>query len=294
MEGQRLIDVRSPSEYRKGHIPGAVNVPLFSDAERKEIGTIFKNFSSMRAIQKGFEIALPRTEQLVAQIQKHVTNSCTIYCWRGGMRSLAVTELLKGEGVQAEQLPGGYKSFRRQCEELFSRPLKLRLLGGLSGCGKTERLKFLQKKGKQTIDLEALANHRGGCFGHIGMGPQPTTEHFHNLIASELSRFNLKKTIWIEQEGRLLGSCHLPESLYKQMQEAPVEILDCSMEERLERLNSTYGSASPEEWITAVEKLRKRLGSEKTKTIIDHINSGRLRDAALLVLAYYDKCYSRN
>ena len=207
------------------------------------------------------------------------------------MRSRTVTEHLNGKGIATEQFHGGYKAFRKRCEALFSRPMHLRLLGGLSGCGKTEKLHKLRAEGEQTIDLEALANHRGGCFGHIGMGMQPSTEHFHNLIAWELSFFDPQKTIWIENESRTLGSCHLPESLYMQMQQAPIETLQCGTEQRLQRLNRTYGSGSPEEWISAVLKLRKRLGSEKTKTIVDDINSGRLRKAATTVLSYYDKCY---
>lgn len=294
LKSNLLIDVRSPAEYRKGHIPGAFNLPLFSDEERKEIGTLYKQQSSWHAIQKGMELAVPKSDDLTKQIQEISDGrSPVIYCWRGGMRSQAVTRLLSEKGIDAEQLQGGYKAFRRSCEKIFSLPMNLQVLSGLSGCGKTEKLRELKEAGEQTIDLEALADHRGGCFGHIGMGQQPTTEHFHNKIAWELSGFDFEKTIWIENESRTLGSCHLPEALFKQMRQAPIETLHCAMEHRLENLYRDYGNANPEEWISAVRKLQKRLGLEKTKIIIEHIRGGRLREAALGVLDYYDQSYLR-
>lgn len=286
------IDVRSPVEYQKGHIPGAVNIPIFSDEERVLIGTIYKQKSSWEAIQKGFEIAIPKSESIVDTIRATCQNSiCTLYCWRGGMRSQAVAELLRDEGMDYDLLEGGYKAYRRQNEVLFSRPMNIHLLGGLTGSGKTEKLKELKESGEQVLDLENLANHKGGCFGHIGQSEQPSTEHFHNLIAQELSQVDPRQTLWIEDEGRVLGSCHLPEALYKQMRNSPIDLLSCSLEERLQRLNRTYGKADPLEWISCIQNLQKKLGPEKTKLATQYIHSGRLRDAALIVLSYYDKCY---
>ena len=37
-----LIDVRSPGEYYKGHMPNSINIPLFDNDERTIIGTIYK------------------------------------------------------------------------------------------------------------------------------------------------------------------------------------------------------------------------------------------------------------
>jgi tRNA 2-selenouridine synthase len=288
-----LIDVRSPAEFLKGHIPGAVNLPLFTDEERAIIGTIYKQESPWLAIQKGMEIAIPKTDLLLQKARQLISDvPLAVYCWRGGMRSQSIATLLRNEGIHTFTLKGGYKSYRRFAENLFSSPLNITLLGGYTGCGKTEILHQLRLTGDQTLDLESLANHQGGSFGHIGQAAQPTTEHFHNLIAWQLFQFDPLRTIWIEDESRTLGSCHLPESLYKQMQKAPHKEVTCSLEERLKRLNKIYGHALPETWKKAISKISKKIGPEQAKKASEFIDSGNLREAALIILNYYDKCYA--
>ncbi len=284
-----LIDVRSPSEFLQGHIPGAVNLPLFSDEEREEIGTIYKKIGPNEAVQLGLQFVTPKIDHLLEQARQF--HSPKIYCWRGGLRSQSVTQFLNTASIQTVTLYGGYKNYRRYIDKLFSIPWKITLLGGFTGCGKTEKLQNLAEEGKQVINLEHLANHRGGSFGHLGQKKQPTTEQFQNLIGIELSKMDPNQTIWIEDESRVLGSCHLPEQFYAQMKQAPLKMLHCSMEERLARLNRDYCLASPQDFVRAVQKIQKKLGNKQTKEVIEKIELGKLKQAATLVLKYYDNAY---
>lgn len=287
-----LIDVRSPSEFLQGHIPGAINIPLFSDEERATIGTLYKKNGENAAIALGLQYVTPKIDSLSQQVKPLLNPK--IYCWRGGLRSQSVTQFLNAASMQSISLRGGYKSYRRAIEKLFSNPWKMTLLGGLTGCGKTEKLETLKETGEQTINLEDLANHRGSSFGHLGKGDQPTTEHFQNLIGIELIKMNPDQTLWIEDESRLLGACHLPETFYTQMRNAPVEMITCSLEERLARLNRDYGFSTPQDFILAVRKIKNKLGSKRTEDVIKKIHTGKLKEAATLVLMYYDKTYQHS
>jgi len=174
-----IIDVRSPSEYLKGHIPTAQNVPLFSDQERKIIGTIYKEQGKSCAIEKGLSfVNLP---DLLQRIKETVTKPIILYCARGGMRSSSVEWLLKLLDYDVQTLRGGYKIFRQWVREQFQKEHKIKIIGGYTGTGKTEVIKQL----KNAIDLEALANHKGSVFGGFEK-TQPSQEHFENLMALSL------------------------------------------------------------------------------------------------------------
>ena len=60
-----IIDVRSPSEFSVGHIPAAVNIPLFDDEERKVVGTLYKQSGRQSALSAGLDFVGPKMSQIV-------------------------------------------------------------------------------------------------------------------------------------------------------------------------------------------------------------------------------------
>lgn len=291
-----LIDVRSPEEFRQGHIPGARNIPLFSDEERKEIGTLYTCVSKETAFDRGLEIVGPKLPVMVREIRALSKEAPVgIYCWRGGLRSESITLLLQMAGISAVRLQGGYKAYRRGFEELLAtQPWRFVLIGGMTGCGKTELLHALRKRGEQILDLECLASHKGSVFGHLGQPSQPTNETFINDIHVVLQRFNPSRIVWIEAESATIGTLSLPECLYKMMQRAPVVFYEIPKAERLQRLVREYGNFSPKDLTVAFEKIRKRLGDVATNDAVQSIEKGDMKRAAELALYYYDKSYRKS
>lgn len=206
-----LLDVRSPGEYNHAQIPGAISFPLFSDEERKVVGTTYKQKSREAAIKIGLDYFGPKMRGMVEEVERLVrseqyavcskdasTANCQLptaysvflYCWRGGMRSGAVAWLLNLYGFNVTVLAGGYKAFRNLVLQSFTQPYDLKIIGGYTGSGKTEVLQQLKTAGETVIDLEGLASHKGSAFGHINMPPQPSQEMFENLLSCELLRAN--------------------------------------------------------------------------------------------------------
>ena len=284
----QIIDVRSPQEFVHAHIPGAINVPLFTDDERARVGTTYKKVGQKEAIRLGVELVSPKLLSIFTQIE----NTCglkKVYCWRGGMRSGFLCAFLQSLGISCVQLSGGYKAFRRMMLETLDRPLQLQVLGGMTGSGKTEALLKLSEKGHSVLDLEALASHRGSAFGALPDTCQPSNEQFENLLGYAL--LNKKEPIWIEDESRLIGSCLIPNALYKNMQQAKLFVLDCPIDERVDRIYRLYGSFSKQWWSENVLKVQRRLGGEETKKVLTAIEQDRLPDAIRILLTYYDRAY---
>ncbi len=288
-----IFDVRSPGEYAQGRLPGARSLPLFSDAERAAVGTLYKQVGKEQAIEQGLEFVGPKLASFVTGTKTHLQGGLAkIHCWRGGMRSSSMAWLLQTAGLRTATLQGGYKAFRRWVLECFQQPRHLVVLGGLTGSGKTSILHALQHQGEQVLDLEELAGHRGSSYGMVGMHlPQPSNEQFENEIAYRLAAFNPQRRIWVEDESRLLGKCQIPNTLYQQIRAAPLIYIDCPLAERLERLLQEYGSAPAGHLIDSTERLGRRLGGAKTKEIIALIQAGELKPAIELSLQYYDRTY---
>lgn len=294
-----IFDVRSPSEFQQGHIPGTHSLPLFSDHERAAVGTAYKQQGREQAIDLGLQIVGPRLLELVQSVRGHSAmrsgKQANILCWRGGMRSGFVARMLEGIGIRAVTLRGGYKTFRRSVLNIFEQlvdPLpSLRVIGGLTGCNKTGILEELSQLGEQVIDLEKLASHRGSAFGAIGLTSQPSSEQFENLLARQLRQLDLSRPIWIEDESRLIGRCRIPSKLYQLMQSAQLICLERPFDERMEQLMLTYGCASPDLLIASTLQLSKRLGAVLTKEIAQEIAQGSITAAFAKLLSYYDKRY---
>ena len=291
-EAGSIVDVRSPSEYIHAHIPGAINVPLFSDAVRAEIGTLYTKVGREQAIARGFKDLNGRLESLRnTLLSQAASGAVRIHCWRGGMRSESVAWLVERSGYVPYLLEGGYKNYRHSVLSQFAQPYELLVLSGMTGAGKAEVLLELQKLGEQVIDLEGLAHHKGSAFGWLGEEPQPSTEQFENELAYQLRALSPKRRLWLEDESKNIGKVLIPTGLYKQMSCAPRIVLETEPQARLERLLRVYTHYAPEELVACVEKIRKRLGGDKANECIQLILTGALAPAIELVLAYYDKQY---
>ncbi|HLG04366.1 MAG TPA: tRNA 2-selenouridine(34) synthase MnmH, partial [Bacteroidia bacterium] len=194
-----VIDVRSPGEFAHGHIPGAINLPLFSDEERAKVGTVYKKDGREQAILLGFELVGPKMADFSRKgMELAVAKRILVHCWRGGMRSGVVAWVFETVGLEVFTLQKGYKAYRNFVLKEFEKPLNLRIVGGETGTGKTEILHALRKKGEQVIDLEAIAAHRGSAFGALGQPAQPTSEQFENDLHHAISELDPAKIIWIE------------------------------------------------------------------------------------------------
>ena len=287
-----ILDVRSPGEYEQGHIPGALSFPLFSNEERSQVGTCYQQKSREDAVELGFEIAGPKFADFIRQAKAIAPDKTVrIHCWRGGMRSGAITWVLQLAGFQTNTLEGGYKAFRQWVRRTLSVPKKIVLLGGMTGTAKTDILHALANQGEQVLDLEGYASHRGSSFGAVCLPPQPSTEHFENLIAAEWHQFDRYKPIWVEAESRSVGSCRIPVELFAQMETAFALEITRPVSERLALLVNIYGQANPGELIAATERIRKRLGGQRTQAAIALIQAGELSAAFAILLTYYDRTY---
>jgi tRNA 2-selenouridine synthase len=286
-----VLDVRSPGEYHHGHLPGAISFPLFSDAERAQVGTCYKHQGRDAAVELGFELAGPKCADFIRKAQTLAPNrQLRLHCWRGGMRSGGMGWILSMAGFQVTLLEGGYKAYRRWVRQQLARPRSLVVLGGMTGTSKTEILRALAAQG-QVLDLEGLANHRGSSFGALEMPPQPSTEHYENLIAQQLSDFDPDQPTWVEAESRRVGTCRVPDELFLQMEAAPTLEVVRPLSERLDHLVDIYGEADREGLVAATERIRKRLGGQRTQAAVDHIQRGNLRAACEIILDYYDRTY---
>ncbi len=291
------IDVRSPGEFTGGHIPNACNVPLFDDAGRAAVGTLYKNSGREAAVLLGLDLVGPRMREIVEQVQKisrtinPANKSVCLHCWRGGMRSQSVAWLLEQAGFQVTLLDGGYKSWRRHVRTVFAHPWEIVVLSGLTGAGKTALLHKLYELGEQVIDLERLANHRGSAFGAIGLPDQPSVEQFENNLAVELSAVDPSQKIWVEDEGNRIGRVTVPVEFYDQYRNAPAIFMDVPRSKRVVLLAGVYGDLSPEEIEGSIENIRKRLGGQNVNEAIRLFRAGDILACTDLLLEYYDRAY---
>jgi len=290
-----LVDVRSEAEFSKGHIPGAHHIPLLHDSEHQEVGTLYKTNGFDTAFSKALEFVGPKMSSFVSQLTaitdkfQHVT----LYCARGGMRSQSLLWLYEQAGFQVEVMPGGYKKYRDQVLHSFKKPLNLKIICGLTGTGKTDYLQQLDEQGKQVLNLEGLAKHRGSVFGPHSK-PQPTSQQFENELFEHLQLMDPFRTIWVEDESRMIGSCPIPKDLYEQMKLAPSVLLDIPIEVRIQNILKEYAPQNKSEVHQRIEQIlliSKRLGLERTKCAIAAVQNGQFELAVSLILPYYDKTY---
>ena len=304
-----LLDVRSPSEFAHAHISGAISLPLFSDEERKVVGTAYKQQSREKAIKIGLTYFGPKMANMVDAVEAIIKNLATtttvkntsesidpksqkivVHCWRGGMRSAAIAWLLDLYGFNIYIIIGGYKAYRKWVLAQFEKQYRFKVIGGYTGSGKTELLPMLQTAGEAIINIEGLAHHKGSAFGSLGQLAQPSQEMFENLLAAALHT-NSNANIWIEDESQRIGNVNLPALIYNSKQLAPIYFIDIPFEQRLQYIVTGYGKFEKDKLVAAIMRIKKRLGGLETKTAINFLIEDDIKSCFAVLLSYYDKCY---
>ncbi|WP_162428337.1 tRNA 2-selenouridine(34) synthase MnmH [Pontibacter pudoricolor] len=287
-----VLDARAPKEYEAGHILQAQSFPIFTDEERAIVGTSYKKQGHDPAVLLGLDLFGPKMSQFVKEATKIAPDKeVLLHCWRGGMRSGAMAWLLSFAGFKVHLLQGGYKAYRHFIQEQFAKPWPIVVLSGFTGSGKTDILPHLQQLGQQTIDLEGLAHHKGSAFGSIGMPAQPTTEHFENLLASELLKLNPQQAVWFEDEGVTIGRIKMPHEFFTNMQQRPTIVIDIPKRLRVQKLANEYCRTDNTLLESSILKIKKRLGGLATQEALDAIATGDMEKMVEIALTYYDKAY---
>ena len=291
-----ILDVRTPAEFLQGHIPGAVNFPLFTNEERVVVGTLYKQHSPEEAYLKGLEFVGVKMRSFVERAKALAPEKkLGIHCWRGGKRSQSMAWLLRNAGFDVLTLQGGYKAYRNYVlAEFENSDYNIIILGGRTGCAKTTILHELQKLDEQIIDLEGIANHKGSAFGWIGEELQPSTEYFENILLYELQKLDSKKRIWVENESRGIGKIFIPQSFWKKMKAAALINIERPLDIRVQHLVDTYTHESKEDLLVAFQKIKKRLGGQNLKMAEAAVKENHFAAAAKIALHYYDKTYQHN
>lgn len=293
--GIPIVDVRAPIEFAKGHIPGAINIPLLDNEDRHHVGLCYRQNGHHAAVQLGLERVGPKMANLAQRGRDIAENGqLAVYCQRGGKRSQSMSWLWSQLGLQVHRLDGGYKSFRSWTTALLQQPREYLVLAGGTGVGKTELLHELSDLGEPVVDLEGFAHHKGSAFGAIGESPAPSQGHFENLLAMELFRIGEGAPIWIEAESRRIGTCQIPDGLWLNMQEAMRIYIELDSDQRIERLCRDYQAATKAELIRALNAIRKRLGPEAYQNALKDLDEDNRAGVVAKVLFYYDRLYDKH
>ena len=290
-----LLDARSEGEHERGHLPGAVSFPLLNNEERVIVGTTYKQQGREEAVRAGFDLVGKKFVEFIDKAkllapQKEVY----IYCWRGGMRSNIMAWVLNIAGFKVSLLKGGYKEYRNWTADQFKIRKNVMVLGGPTGCGKTEILLAMQQSGQQFIDLEGLAHHKGSAFGGLGHPPQPTQETFENKLAWQWANVDADKVLWLENESRKIGKTIIPDGVYFQMRDAVIVQLVRNYEIRKARILNEYGDFPVEQLTEKTQSVAKRLGGLNLKIALQYLAENNLPDWVDILMTYYDKTYANS
>lgn len=292
-----VLDVRTPAEFASGHIPGARNLPLFSDDERAEVGTAYVRQGRETAVRIGLERVAPKMTGLADYLLETAAVSdgeLLIHCWRGGMRSGSVAWLAETLGLRAATLKGGYKAFRRWTLESFAARRDIRVVAGLTGTGKTAILRALADRGAAVIDLEAMACHKGSVFGDLGESAQPRQEQFENDLATAWMACDPQHPVWMEDESRMIGRRVIPPALWEQKCMGHFAVVGIPEQARIGNLRAVYEGFPPELLEPRIEAIRGRLGGERAQQVISALRSRDPVTACALLLTYYDRTYQKS
>lgn len=298
-----IIDVRSPAEFAEDHIPGARNYPVLNNAERVIVGTLYKQESDFAAKKAGATLI---SRNIANHLEHHFADKPKqwrplIYCWRGGSRSGAMAHILNQVGWHADKLDGGYKQYRRTVvAELAELPARLRLVVvcGLTGSGKSRLLQALHTLGAQVLDLEQLAAHRGSILGNLPEISQPSQKMFDSLVWWQLRHFDPARPVFIEAESKKIGKLRVPEALILAMwQDTHCIRMEISSEHRVELLKSEYEHylQYPESLIKKLEFLTRTYGHEQIGLWKALVNAGKWDEFVLALLEkHYDPVYTKS
>ena len=297
-----LIDARSPAEFALDHVPGAINCPVLDDEERRIVGTLYKQ-------QGAFEARRVGGAMVAANLARHLRERFAdrppnwkplVYCWRGGLRSGSMVTWLRLVGWDAQQLAGGYKSFRRhvitQIDGLCPK-LDLRVICGATGSAKTRVLQALAAQGEQVLDLEEAACHKGSLLGDLPGVPQPSQKAFETQIATLMERFDLARPVYVEGESPRIGKLSLPLTLVARMRDASVIDVAATPQSRLAYLLRDYAylGDNREALATQLGKLKEMQGKETVARWQQWALAGELEPLfAELMELHYDPHYQRS
>lgn len=240
-----IVDARSEGEFAIDHLPGAVNWPSLHDAERVEVGTLYRQVNPFEARKRGAALV---ARNIAAHIEQHCMDKPKgwqplLYCWRGGQRSGALALVLGQVGFRVQLLEGGYKAFRAaMLADLSSQVVRLswRVICGPTGSGKTRLLHALARAGAQVLDLEALARHRASVLGLIPGVAQPSQKHFEMTVWDSLRALDATRPVYVEAESKKVGNVTLPEPLITAMRAGACLRVDLNPDERVALLLEDY------------------------------------------------------
>lgn len=287
----QYVDVRSPLEYAKDHIPQSLHYPLFNDAERAYIGTIYHTEGREKALLEGVGIVSSKLKDMISFFSRLKDTQVIIYCYRGGMRSESVVSFCNSLGFSFYKLEGGYKAYRhyiRNYLERYSFPLPVFTLYGLAGSGKTRVLKNIP----YSIDLENLAGNRSSLFGSLGM-PNHTQKYFESLIVQKLRCINSWKYCIFEGESRKIGNCHLPYCILTALKTGTALWLETPLEQRIQHIYEEYVPYITEKTLVSViDKLQSKMGKSKTEQCKRLFIQNKIHELIeFLLLHHYDPEY---
>ena len=287
-----FLDTRTPAEFEEDHIPHAVNLPVLSNEERSMVGIIYKHTSKEEAIDKGMELFKSKIPEFMHEVTKFKDKNIIVNCWRGGMRSKVIVDLLNSLGYTAYQLQGGYKEYRayvrKQLENFQLKP-KIIVLWGLTCTGKTALLTYF----KNSLDLEGLAQHRGSLYGSIGLQPR-SQKAFENMLWWKLQELNEEKYIIMEGESRKIGDVQMPIFLYKKMLQGIPILVTRSVDKRAEHALQEYfdTSESLQQIKEVTAHLFKVISKKKQQETLRLLDEGKNKEAVKILLEfYYDPLY---
>jgi tRNA 2-selenouridine synthase len=284
-----LIDVRSEKEFEDSTMPGSINIPLFNNEERHEVGTLYKQFSKKAAKDKGLEIVSRKLPKFIKEFENLPANKA-VFCWRGGMRSKTTATVLSLMNIRVYRLLGGIRAYRNWViEELerFQLHSKCIVINGYTGSGKTEILKALAERGFPVLDLEGLAQHRGSIFGQIGLEPH-NQKTFEALLIHELHRIKDEPYFLVEAESKRIGKVVLPEMITQAKETGTVFFIDMPLEQRVQHIIREYQpSKYKEACIEAFMKIKKKIHTPVANQIHKCLLNDEFEEAVSLMLEYY-------
>lgn len=292
--GMVLIDVRSPAEFKNFTIPGSINIPFFDDAERAEVGTLYKQVSVEAAKERGLEIISAKLPEFIRQF-KALEGNLTVFCWRGGMRSRTTATLLSLMNIHSHRLEGGIRSYRKwvvaQLEEMAA-PSRAFVLNGLTGAGKTRVLKALEKEGYPVIDFEGMANHKGSIFGQIGLEPH-NQKVFDSLLVHRLRKLADAPYVLFEAESHRIGKVVIPPFLCDLKNRSTHLVIEMPMAERVKEIMEDYRpGVYAAECLEAFHRIKSRIHVPVAGQIEADLEAGNFPSAIQLLLeSYYDSRY---
>jgi len=298
-KGALLVDARSPAEFCEASIPGAINVPLLDNDQRREVGTVFKLEGKQAARRLGVSLVAGKIPALVDQVfaaKPSDSPPVVVFCWRGGMRSRALTQFLDLAGIPARQLTGGHKAFRKLVRNFFETGDwgRLVVLRGLTGVGKTRILHRLRDEGHPVIDLEGAANHRGSAFGNLGLPAQPSQKMFESLLWDQMKHLSATGFALTEGESRHIGRLILPVRLYQALQQEVSLWISAPLDARVKNILDDYPACGQlrESFRVSLRALRERLGKETVQELEGLLEESRWKELVReLMIRYYDPLY---